>query len=171
MQTKTVVGVAATGAVVVGGGVLLWTQGLLSGIGLPGPGGSRGGSTVSHGIAVTIGPNVTSPKDAQVGGVTPGPSGQYTYPTLWAIAPQTLPLHGYQGGPAINRPSGNVWLTIATNLTVSGTYKGGSPSAAGSWNGIAEYADGQLVRVYPQPADAFGGSLATLGAWSGGGAG
>lgn len=166
MSTNTWVGIAAGSVIVLGGGAIAWDKGLLSGIGLPGPGGA---GTIHGGIPVTVGPNVTSPKDGSVGGPSPGPSGKYTYPALWAVAPQTLPVAGYHGGPAITRPHGNVWLVIAVNLKVSGTVNGQNAANLGPWVGIAEYANGTRVRVYPQRAAFHNGQLSTLGAWSGGG--
>lgn len=102
-----------------------------------------------------------------IGGPSPGPAGQHEFPCLWAVAPKTLP-SAYMGGPAITRRNGQVWLVVATNMAVSGTIAGQPASASAPWNGIAEYNNGQLVRVYPQPASAFGGSMSTLGAWAGG---
>lgn len=166
MNKQQTLAVVAGAAVVGGGGLLAWDRGWLKGIGLPGPGSV--GSTQT-GITVKVGPHVASPLDRRVGGPSPGPSGQYTYPALWSLAPKSLP-QSYQGGPTISRRGGYVWLTIATGLTVTGTYQGGSPATAGPWNGVAEYQNGSLLRVYPQPATAFSGQLAALGAWSGGGA-
>lgn len=123
------------------------------------------GGTPQSGIPAAFPANYTG--QTLVGGPSPGPAGQHEFPCLWAIAPSTLPT-SYLGGPAITRRHGQVWLVIARNLAVSGTVDGQAASALGPWNGIAEYSDGTLVRVYPQPANAFGGSNNTLGAWSGG---
>lgn len=125
-----------------------------------------GTGTAAGGIPATLNPNYTA--QTFVGGPAPGPSGQHEFACLWAVAPQQLPVSGYMGGAPITRPNGQVWVVIATDMTVTGTYNGQPAANAGPWVGIAEYNNGTLVRVYPQPANAFGGALANLGDWSGG---
>lgn len=124
--------------------------------------------SATSGLTATINPSYKP--QTIVGGPSPGPAGQHAFPCLWAIAPQTLPTAGYQGGPAITRTGGYVYLVVAVNMAVTGTTASGESAAnLGPWVGIAEYDNGTLKRVYPQLSTAFGGQLTTLGEWSGGG--
>lgn len=153
-----ILGIGAAVVVVGGGTYWLYRQGDLSQLGVPGPGGTQTQSS----ITVTL---PAAGAGTEVSGPSPGARGENLYPALWAIAPQSLPSGGFGGGPPITRPQGDVWVVIATNLTVQGTYNGQTASSLGPWVGIAEYADGTLVRVYPQ-LDL--GGAATIGSWSGG---
>lgn len=161
MKTSTLVGLTAGAALVGAGGYLLYRQyhgpitTALSQV-------SGCGGTINEGIPVTIVPGYSGTEVASaIAGPSVGPRGENEYPCLWAVAPKTLPT-SYQGGPAITRRCGQVWVVIATNLSVSGTYNGQPAASQGPWTGIAEYDDNVLVRVYPQQGQG------TLGAWSGG---
>ena len=121
--------------------------------------------TITSGIPATLNPNYAA--QSAVGGPAPGPSGVHEYPCLERFAPATLPVNGYQNGPAVTRPNGYVWLVIAENMTVTGTMSNGqSAASSGPWLGIAEYYNQQLVRVYPQRSGVQG--LTQIGQWSGG---
>lgn len=153
------------GIVAVGAGGYLLLRNRLGGVsklfGSPCTSGS-----ITSGLPATLNP--TYQAQTKVGGPSPGPSGQHAFPCLWAAAPKSLPTT-YQSGPKITRRSGQVYVVIATNMAVTGTMANGdNPANLGPWVGIAEYSNGTLVRVYPQRAAAFNGTLKTLGEWSGG---
>ena len=167
-KTGVIVGVSA-GVAAVGTGTYLYVKngGHIPGLpesSAPGPGGQP---SVYGGIPAVIQANYTG---SPVSGPSPGPRGEYEFPSLWSVAPQTLPSQ-YLSGPAITRRCGQVWLVIAENLDVSGTYNDQNAANQGPWVGIAEFSDGTLVRVYPQQASnstSASGALSGLGSWSGG---
>lgn len=161
MKKRTIAWLAGGGALVAGGAFLYLNPSAASTVG-------KGFATTFSGCSGTVSQGLTAVYPAQytpyysVNGPSPGPEGQHEFPCLWAVAPKSLPVNGYQGGPAITRPNGQVWVVIATNMAVTGTFNGQAASGQGPWNGIAEYSNGALVRVYPQQG------TASLGSWSGG---
>lgn len=164
MKKGTAIVAGVGGAAVLGGAYLLFGK-KLGGLGSTVASGLSGCSgSITGGIPATLNPSYQP--QTEVGGPAPGPSGQHAFPCLWAVAPKSLPT-SYQGGPAITRRHGQVWLVIATNMAVTGTMSDGqNPANVGPWVGIAEYSNGTLVRVYPQQANP--NALAQLGQWSGG---
>lgn len=156
MKMGTLLGVGLGAALLAGGGYVVYKE---YGHGLGGSATSPGpsGGSISGGIPVTI---AAAGAGTQVGGPSPGARGENLYPTLWAVAPTTLP-QNYAGGPTITARCGTGWLVIAVDLAASGTFNG-QPADAYPWIGVAEYTNGQLVRVYPQA------STGTLGSFSGG---
>lgn len=157
--TAIALGIGGTGALV--GGYLLFGKSGLSSL-TNNVSNALGGcsGTATNGLTANINPGYTP--QTSVNGPSPGPSGQHEFPCLWAIAPTTLPTSGYMGGPQITRINGQVWVVIATNMAVTGTFNGQPAASQGPWNGIAEYSNGTLVRVYPQQG------TASLGTWTGG---
>lgn len=170
MKTGTAVALGGGALALVGAGLYVAGSGNLSrGLNLLTGATSGCAGSATGGLTATINPSYKP--QTIVEGPSPGPAGQHAFPFLWAIAPQTLPTSGYQGGPRITRTGGYVYLVVAVNMAVSGTTASGENAATlGPWVGIAEYDNGTLKRVYPQLASAFGGQLTTLGEWSGGGA-
>ena len=166
MKRGAKIGLAAGGAAALAGGVYLLGKGSF-GQGLSSIGSTLSpcSGTITGGLTATLNPNYAA--QTAVGGPAPGPAGQHEYPCLWNIAPQTLPASGYQGGPAITRQKGYVWVVLAINMAVTGTMTNGQPASGnGPWVGIVEYYNGTLIRVYPQRAGYQG--LTSLGQWSGG---
>lgn len=166
-KAGVIVGVSA-GAAAVAGGTYLFVKngGKIPGFSNAGAPGPSGQPSVYGGIPAVIQPGYSG---SPVSGPSPGNRGEYEYPSLWSVAPKTLPSQ-YLTGPAITRRCGQVWLVIAENLDVSGTYNGLPAANEGPWIGVAEYSDGNLVRVYPQQAqaDSPAGAISSLGQWAGG---
>lgn len=164
MKKGTAIAAGVGGAALLGGAYLLFGK-KLGGVGTTVSNAVSGcsGGSITSGIPATLNPSYSA--QTEVGGPAPGPSGHHEFPCLWAVAPKSLP-SSYQGGPAITRRSGQVWVVIATNMAVTGTLSGGQNAAnLGPWVGVAEYSNGTLVRVYPQLA---ANGAAQLGQWSGG---
>lgn len=164
MSKGTAIGLGVLGAVGLAGGAYLLFGKQLGSVGTTISSAlSPCSGTAASGLTATI----SSSYQAQtlVSGPSPGPSGKQEFPCLWTVAPTTLPTSGYQGGPAVTQPNGQVWMVVATNMAVTGTYNGSPASSLGPWVGIAEYSNGQLVRVYPQRAT---GGQPSIGSWTGG---